>query len=826
MAGVTSFQITVPQKTGAGELPIMKLRVIVSVESEPTGGSPVTFRVSDPRTPTVTRDFGPFPSTDPDTLHAFDPAPPGAASFDAVQVIPPDTTTCPASDPCRRRYTFVFDLDSDFDAGNFCANTMTDTSETWTIEVLSGPNITSACVNSLDRNIPGSECTGPLRLVPSSEAVASVVGFPPPSQGCQEYRPGLDAVLVLDKSGSMGSSTLGGAPQLKIDALQNAVSDFVTIWDGLRADEGGLAPTDRIGIVLFDSNAGWWSAIPSGLNTFSAVSGTILGSVNTITDGGSTSIGDGLLLADGALSTVDSTRRRVLLLMSNGKQNTSEMAAVMGSQVLTHPKSNPSSTTPLANQSNYQIYSVTVGTSTAVDPVINQNLATATGGFYVNSEDDAALLSPFFLELLQNFVKFNTWETYRLVHERVPSGETYEVDVPFSTTTQHVKIVLRWPIQLGRLRLNVTPAGESDPIEETGDGVIVMHFDVPTSEVYTFIDDWRIRVINEQIIVESHADARQSPPVPFELVILGDDVVLDTHMSIVPGNYVPGDEIQLEARVTELGRPVETLSDAAGDTLVVQVVKPGVAIGDLLSDSSAAADDPFASDPSTPAGAKLHNELQKNPQSLARDDSDTVTLVHSGNGVYRGSYPVQEAGHYNLIFGLEGRTDNVGRFSRMHLETTYVRPLPDASATQIETDIQAVDGGKRLRIRVRPRTRFGSRVGPGVKNYIWFTTPGRTPIKPQDNLDGTYTAMVPFTGATPPPVSMHFLDVPFVIADEVTPDKLPVPLDNDTVLVESVTGEEGPRPRRWWLILLLAVLVLVCACFSCLILWQLFYQGY
>lgn len=779
---VTSFQIFVPRKTAAGQLPIMKLRVIVSLESEATVGAPVTFQITDPRTPAVVRTFGPLSTGSASALQAFDPTPPGAANFDAVEVFPPDAA-CPASDPCRRRYLFVFDLDSDFDPNNSCVNTMA-ADETWEIEVTSGPDITSVCVNSLDRNIPGDECTGGLRPVPSTEPVASVVGFPPPSLACAEYRPGLDAVLVLDKSGSMGSSTLGGAPQPKIDALQDAVTDFVTLWDGLRTSEGAMAPTDNIGVVLFDANASWWSAIPAGLNSFAAVQATILTQVGTITHGGSTSIGDGLILADGVLGTADPTRRRVILLMSNGKQNTSEMAAIVGNQVFTHPKNNSAATTLLPNQSNYQIYSVTVGTSTAVSPAINQDLATATGGYYINSEDDAALLSPFFLELLQNFVKFNTWETHRLIHENVSLGAPYETRVPFTSTTQHVMMTLRWPVRMGVMRLSVRPSGEPNPTEMIDEGgPIVLNFDVPTSPAYNFVDEWEVRVE----VLDPIGDVSE---IPFDLVIQGDDIALDTRMSIVPQDYVPGDQIQLEARVTELGRPVEKLVDGAGATLLARVVKPGLGIGDLLSDSAASADEPFPSDPSTQADAKLHNELQENPQNLVRDDSDTVTLVHDGNGVYRGTYRVEEPGHYNFLFGLEGGAANVGRFSRMHLETAYVRPAPDASATEIKTDIQQGDKRNQLVVTFKPRTRFGGRLGPGWKNYFWFTAQGQTPIKPKDNLDGTYVARIPFTGMTPPTVAMHFLDVSFVIDDEVTPDKLPVPLDGKTELVPSVTGKK------------------------------------
>jgi hypothetical protein len=795
MAGVASFQIKVPRKTvAAGLMPIIKMRVVVSLESEPIAGSPVTFEISDPRDPSVVRIFGPFPGGSTD-LVAFDPIPPEATAFDAVQITVPDAGCLakPADDPCRRRYAFNFDLDSDYDLADNCETTWPGgvTEEIWTISVTSGPNITSACLTSFDRNIPGLECVGGLRVVPLSEAVAELDGFPDPDQFCGEWRPPLDAVLVLDKSGSMNGSTLGGAPEPKITALRNAVTDFVTIWDELRTTEVDDPPIidppppvrdDNIGVVLFDGNADWWSALAPELNSFAAAKQDILDNVAGISAGGTTSIGDGMLLADGALEVVDATRRRAILLMSNGKQNTDQMIAVQGGQVVTHPKSDPDDTTPLPNQANYQVYSVTVGTSTAVSPQINMDLADATGGFYINSEDDAGLMSPFFLELLQNFIKFNTWETHRLIHGEVALRKPYSFRMPFSTTTRHVVMSLRWPAQMGVMRLQVLPSGENQPVESQGQGSIVLKFNVPTSSDYNFTDEWAIGV--EVVRPAGPGEAG----IPFDLVVLGDDAALDSEMSIVPQAYVPGDHIQLEARITELGRPVLNLGGQPGDRMVVQVVKPGVGIGDLLSDSTAPTAQPFADDAMTDADAKLHNELQENPEGLVRDDSDTITLAEVGDGVYRGTYWVQKPGHYDFLFGLEGTTENTGRFSRMQLKTVYVRPAPDADTTVVKTDIKRVEEVNQLVIDLTPRTKYEDKLGPGWANYFWFTAPGRRPVKAWDNLDGTYTVRMNYTGLLPPTVSLHFLDVSMVIDDSVQHDKLPVPLDDSTMLFKRLPG--------------------------------------
>lgn len=90
-------------------------------------------------------------------------------------------------------------------------------------------------------------------------------------------------------------------------------------------------------------------------------------------------------------------------------------------------------------------------------------------------------------------------------------------------------------------------------------------------------------------------------------------------------------------------------------------------------------------------------------------------------------------------------------------------------------------------LSISPRTRYGHLLGPGFANYIWFTSPGRQPFKPEDNLDGTYSASLNYTGDVPS-VGLHFLSVSILIDDDVTPDRLPLPLDDRTTVIAQIPG--------------------------------------
>lgn len=790
---VASFQIVVPRKTAGGQLPITKVKAVVAVNTD----AAVTFQISDPQAAAVTRTIGPLSPGSAASLVAFTPAPAGAPDADALRVVSP-SAALGATDPLRRRYEFFFDLNTDFNPNAFCANLMGAATETWTITVTAGPQITSVCLQSFDQNVAGQQCAGIERLVPVAEPTADVPVFPNETAPCGSARPGVDAVLVLDRSGSMSSSTLGGAPQAKIDALHEAVTDFVTVWNNLRAGEGVGAPADNIGINTFEGDAAWWPAIPNGLNNFAAQQAAILANVNTIAPGGSTSIGDGLILADGVLNSADATRRRAILLMSDGQQNTDRMVAVIGGQVVTHTLANPAATTALPNQSKYQIYSVTVGTGAAVSAQINQDVATATKGFYINSEDNAGQMSPFFLELLQNFVRFNSWETYRMLSGQVRVGQPFATTLRVTSTTQHLVVHLRWPSQHAALRLTVKPPDGGDAHTSVSSRAITMRFEIPTTPTYDYRGLWQIAVVA--------ADASAEAVIPFELVVLGEDGAFDSELNITPADHVPGQDIELTARLSEFGRPLTGLA-APGATLVARVVKPGESIGDLLSQSQASSSPPANADKYTAADAKLFNELQKNPGALKRDASDTVTLVDAGDGVYRGRYRVQTPGHYNFLIGVAGAGHGTGNFERMQLKTAWVRPAPDANATVLQTGL--APRGNILLVKMTPRTQFGNNLGPGWANYFWFKAPGLPAVKPVDNLDGTYSASIPFTGSAPL-VSMHFLPVSMVIGDSVTENQLPVPLDDSNALVPVVGAPGCLRGLPKWLVaLILGLLVLL-----------------
>jgi hypothetical protein len=814
MPPVNSFDILVPHKTGGSQIEIKKLKVTVSV----TTTNPVTFTVTPPAGGTAVTTMpavmpgGPtFPAMGTASLG-------GAPTNDTMKVFPPPAGG--GTDPATRKYVIIINLNSNLDSA--CVSTMM-ADETWTISVGGGggAQIDGACVQSLDQNV--GACGTALRTVPLNDdpmpnrSVATIVGASAAQIGC---RPGVDAVLVLDRSGSMDGAVLGGPnpTQHKLVALQSAVSNFMLAWKALRANEintmqGGnpniQATTDRVGVVFFDSDPPKWlkqlvpaSSTAVGMDTMSdAIADDISLRTQSVVTGSATSIGSGLLLAANALAPCTNVaNRKVIVVMSDGMENsdphTNTVPMVNPNQVQTV---NGTNATNLPCQPPTQIYALTVGSTGTINPTINQALANASGGFYLNSEYDSNILSSFFTEVLQNFIKYSTVETYVMISDKTSLTAPFTRPLPVTTTTTSLTFTLSWDASRGPLKLTVTPPGGGVPVvrkvaASDAPGSMVLNLPLPAKGMLAAGGNWAIRIEPDSTLI----GALKLPPlgdeVPFNLIVLGDDTAINSDLTTVAADYAPGDQIRLSARITELGEPV------LGATVLADLVRPDAGgIGDLLSASTATASQPASADQLSAADAKLQNTLKADSNAIKRAQG-VVQLLDNGNaangdlvagdGIYSALFPSQLIGHYSFTIGAVGTTQHAGTFSRQQLRTVHVRAVPDGAKTTVSTSVQTGTPNF-LVVDMTPLTKFGNHLGPGWGNYFWVTGNGMNPVNFNDNLNGTYTAKIPFTGNPPSGVKIHFERVTELIPDNTPPDKLPVPLGSGTVVVSHVPVPGG-----------------------------------
>ena len=843
--GTPSIVIDIPRVDTSATRSLGMVTATVSFAADVTTTAPVTLMITDTDAGGDTWSVT-LPAGDTSTCSTLTPplpagviachkfaavSCPGNDCADEAVIIPVQNTQ-----PGSSQYQIEFDLYAHFNRASNCSNPPTvHPIYHMTVAVASGPNITGVCLESYD-------VSSALCLIDNGNEIQPQLGAfvdpgPAPTTACYINRPVLDLALVLDKSGSMAAAVDGTvAPNVaaeKISQLRSAVSDMVTVWN-TNAMSG-----DNIGIALFDSNPSWWTqgGVDFNATHFQRIGGAAGGIQTnistcqqdptpascTLVPGSSTSIGGGLLLADQNFPA--DSNRKVILLMSDGMQNTDPQVQFAQNQVRFYcadPTSatcaallpNPSCTQPFSSTNSScglpipaQIYTVTLGVTPGANEAVNQAIANNSKGFFINNETSPTLLRPFFLELLQNFLKFNSYDTVRMVSESTP----YSANVPLSTTSRDVKISLMWPNNLGALRLTITPPGGAQPIvQESASGFISFTQSLPLSPPYDPMGDWKILVESVGVIGAANpalaltsrpsSSASTSSGVPFDLHVMTDDGGVKSDLSIVPGDYKPGDNIRLRAKLTHFGRPILGLGSRNGDKIEVQLIKPGNSVGDVLSDSNASTASscppPGPCDQQTPAEAKLANTLKGNPSALTYT-SDTVQLFDdgkpehgddvAGDGIYSALYPANLVGHYNFLFSIESTDPNAVRFSRQQLRTAYVRDFPDSGQTILQSSLQpcaagSAKGCNTLVITMSPRTKFGNRMGPGWGNYFWFTAPGVTPFKAADNLNGTYTAKLNFNGNKPPDVSVHFENVIAIIGDSVPPGGLPQPLDGNNTL--------------------------------------------
>ncbi|NJO91578.1 MAG: hypothetical protein HC831_23415 [Chloroflexia bacterium] len=121
--------------------------------------------------------------------------------------------------------------------------------------------------------------------------------------------------------------------------------------------------------------------------------------------------------------------------------------------------------------------------------------------------------------------------------------------------------------------------------------------------------------------------------------------------------------------------------------------------------------------------------------------SNEIALTDNNDGTYTGQFTsTEESGVYKIIFRFEGEDATTKKFQRYHMLSQVIDfGSADEAGTTFQIDAKLFSRS----FVIKPVNKFGHLIGPNRLASITLTMGGKK-LELTDNLDGSYTAKVPF----------------------------------------------------------------------------------
>jgi hypothetical protein len=613
-------------------------------------------------------------------------------------------------------------------------------------------------------------------------------------------RTGMDLVLVLDKSGSMGYSFDGSnlnAPmgQRRYDGLIVGTN----VMESSLMNPNTLVPGDMIGLRYFESTVTLPGApFNAGLVTLNGASLTSLkADIGAHGPGSNTALGDGILAGKALLLPGTSGNGKAMILFSDGVQNSGDQVQTTGPDA--YVKTMSGADLAKNTEASFPIYTVCLGSS-GDNPTLMESIAQLNGKVpYFNSMtgDNNDFMMNSFLGQMQSVLSGHSPEyvDVRTGTFQQDSLKQWKLQESFTTNKSAYSVFVALATSLSATIVSVKKDGvELNQFIHTdgGTGYRTFYINLPIGALPTVKPEgvWTITAMGRGATVAAGGGGNPS----YTISMTVEDPINHLGFSLGGKNFKIGDVLNPTVSITRVKTPY------SGATVQAIVVKPGDDINDLLARSDVAFTNP-PGDSSSPNIGKLA-VLLKDSAFLAKIKASnrTVNLTFdSTTKSYSGSFSdLDIVGVYRVIYRITS-TDTVnGTLNRYFLGSFNVRfkdvDMPNSNVV-LSVDPITHNGI----ISIRPISSTGKYIGPGWGSSIGLVATGLKIQRIEDVGDGTY--------------KLH-LDGP-VAGDGV------VTIANDTIYngaLGDITkagsgGGGGSIFHHWWfwLILLLILLLIIIA---------------
>ena len=536
------------------------------------------------------------------------------------------------------------------------------------------------------------------------------------------FRNPVDFVLVLDKSGSMSSSS---GTTTRWEALKTAVGAFVEKFEEWKVDG------DRISITYFHSVVENGFGTPA--NSFIDIRTTPAPSSNSQIStslqppngpAGSTAMGEGMLDAKTKLLPVVANRTRIELLFTDGYQNSGRLVDDATGTKL-------SDNTPINEGSpGIRIYTIGIIPAGAIPGVLNAIASNNNGKFFNTQEGSEATFKNDFTNTFKQIL--STSSPQILGTYRGKANGPSHLDSATFTCNQGVSKLIFELYSPGRLQVGFEKDGKTvvPSRVRSGPGYFIYVFNFPHSDITIKPGGkWKVKMVIPGVDVAVANTGNRS--FTYDVTAIADDHLFEYPSSLGSQKFKPGDDLKPGIKLSLLKKEV---TNAHVDFILL---KPGQTLGNLLATTNISINAATGPDTSS-AGIRKYEQLLNDPAFLAKmlPKEQSFNLSHTGQGNYGStSIKLDTSGVYRVIFLISDTLSNGDIIQRREEQTLYVQfdDIDIASSNPV-----LAGSGTQWTLTIRPMTKQKLFVGPAFHQVFNLTSSGIALKNVIDVGDGSY----------------------------------------------------------------------------------------